>query len=200
MKNLLDKVRNYIVRYHSTRPENIPSILKNGIRPSIGNYQTKLGNDFSVNAVFTDTDGEFGRYHDLPAIELHIPKEEYRRLRRLDYNPEVQRISPRNPKTYWQKEQLGKFRTPLRELQSVDLGGRTDIFLDEIRPEWIANPRSAYELYMLNALPWRVCKGQRCRDYATESDAMRIFERLPEDERSIRRYSNKSGDFENIIK
>lgn len=200
MGNLLDNARKYIVRYHSTRPENIPSILREGIKPGIGDKQSRLGKEFSVNAVFTDTDGEFGKYHDLPSIELHIPKDEYRRMKRMIFNPEVQHVSPRNPKTYWQKEQIGRFRTPLRELQSVELGGRTDIFLEDIRPEWIAYPQNVEEQYMFNVFPWRVCKGQRCRDYPTKEDAERIFERLPEDERSMSKYSNRTGTFENVVK
>lgn len=197
-KTLLDNVRKYIVRYHSTKPENIPAILREGVHPGIGSNQSKLGRDFSVNAVFTDTDGEFGKYHDLPAIEFHIPKEEYRRIQRLHYNPETQHISPRDPRTYWQKEQIGRFRTPLRELQSVDLGGRTDIFLESLKPEWIADPSYVEETYMNNVLPWRVCKGERCRDYFSEEEARRIFNRLPEDMRSIKKFSNKSNSFEDI--
>lgn len=133
---------NPIKRYHTTKSENVKSILKGGLKPRRkGGFQDVLGEDSPrrMRAVFTESRGPksdengFALYYGmndkqldqyLPEtgevkLELEIPKDVYTNMRRFERNEEVP----------W-----GRHGDRLLGVMS---GGRTDMFKDKIPPEYI---------------------------------------------------------------
>lgn len=125
----------FIKRYHTTNIKNLPSILENGLEPRKGGgYMNNLpvGHPGRVKGVFTESRGPFTngpRYEPYGAmesvkLEMDIPKKEYVTNERLPFNPETQ------------SNQSLKFKVPHRnQLNTIQTGGRTDIFTKKIEPK-----------------------------------------------------------------
>lgn len=135
-KAIKESPQKYITRYHTTRFDHIPSILDKGLVPTIGSQQLlSLTPDKLKRASFTATNESMypPSYKDLQyQLRFRIPKEEYRRLRRIS-NPETGEGFT---------EKLTGSDDSSNQLYSIlehdeHPKARTDVFEDELKPEWV---------------------------------------------------------------
>ena len=155
-----------IVRFHTTRQGNMNGIAERGLVPRMGGgMQENLREAYPEKmqkGVFTDvrppaieylaelSDPEYREldklwtvkgytpFYDgeenLVTFRLDIPKDEYRKLKRADHNNESTWVPGESMKVNPEGMYNGE-----KHLQSVMKGGRSDIFEDTIKPEWITS-------------------------------------------------------------
>lgn len=160
-KNLLDlfagmfarPTKGTLTRFHTTKTKNVPSILKEGLTPRMGGgfqdnisdwnaHKRQLGVFTSARAPLGVLDSRYwptaqqngfsiGSYipwsEEEVTLRLEIPKEDYRNLRRAKSNNEVVGNYHNGNDVY--DETI--------DLEAIPSGGRTDIFEDNLNPEWI---------------------------------------------------------------
>ena len=128
-----------ITRYHTTSIKSVPSIYESGLRVDKGGtgFSSSMIDDRDLDAgdfaqIFTTSRPPFGT--NLPTysptnnsvtLKLKIPKEVYRNAKISKNNPEI---------LFGYEEGMGG-RGGL--LETVQNGGRTDIFEEKIKPEYI---------------------------------------------------------------
>lgn len=124
----------FITRYHVTAGKNIPSIRKSGL--DIAYTGSGFGEGLPFNklneGVFTSVGASYAPGQGDVRLEIKIPKDEYRRMPRADYNLEFGEGDGRNY----------SLKSFVRNMHTVNNHGRTDIFEDSIPPDWIVGVRN----------------------------------------------------------
>lgn len=125
----------FVRRFHTTNKRNIPSIMEEGLDPRYSGtgYGDQLvefvdpelydGVYMTAEAPWLDVERGVAytpNKHEY-TLEYMIPKEEYKNLPRLNDNVE------------------GSVNSLDKSLETVQRGGRTDIFQSRIKPEWLVN-------------------------------------------------------------
>lgn len=141
----LSAATSVIRRFHSTPISNLRDIFKRGLKKSFGDddvvYTSVRPNAFQKDGFIT--------------LELSIPKDEYRTLNRLNYNPshvdalgwedvadDVHDIKD----DLWLGDGLIT-KWNAKEFKSVPQHGRTDVIADDIKPEYITIADSKHQRY-----------------------------------------------------
>lgn len=137
-----------IIRFHTTDATNIPYIYKDGLRADKGGdgfggcLRIRYGVDpDAIGGVYTTSRHPFNwrggvddeRFMDTytpsegqATLQLNIPKKDYRKLNRMEHNPEEDLVQSFD----------GDHGSLLQTIQN---GGRTDIFEQNLKPKYITS-------------------------------------------------------------
>lgn len=163
--------QDYIYRYHTTAAKNLPYIFNSGLRTGHGGegfgkvlVNGGRGWDKSeLDDVYTAARSPEGPitgyspYEGQATIRLKIPKKAYRKMDRLEYNPEKDDNFNEVSK-FSEGEDMYDYLAD-KDLVSVQHGGRTDIFQESIPPKYID------EVYTSEGKwkdPWSFLKEYEC--------------------------------------
>lgn len=169
---LLPPIRGMIRRFHGTKKDFVPQILEEGLKVNPPRFNAgeaiKRSHPDDYDAIYTTVQPNFGyfdpTYDNDALVVLDIPKDWYRQVKRLPYNPElpspppklkrwdeVSRIkaqqeyerlhpaedaNPYNLPEGWDDTPFEVFQT-YQSIVPIQQGGRVDIFKQDIPKEFI---------------------------------------------------------------
>lgn len=163
--------QDYIYRYHTTAAKNLPYIFNSGLRTGHGGegfgkvlvngsrgwYKSDLDDVYTAARSPEGPITGYSPYEGHATIRLKIPKKAYRKMDRLEYNPEkddnFNEVSKFN-----EGDDMYDYLAD-KDLVSVQHGGRTDIFQESIPPKYID------EVYTENGEwkdPWSFLEEYEC--------------------------------------